>query len=566
MKNSIKKFALVVCALLSIRVTAQNLRSSQAFVSASAAGSGTAAVAPQASADTATNPALREFDSALNLVLNTSDPAQRRMAVIRLLQLQHQIPGLLQYAGKSSVVEDALKQGIHDALSDQAEQSRTDEQLTSSPNASGTASAVAKASLASLLSAAVDSGAITQALNGNTSTLSGNAYGVIRFLAGGDPIQCNAPSKAEMDTGHYKDCGTRILKDIGFTVSVDMDQGTTKTAATSPTGNPAGTPPTVDLLTGHNRFSGASVKYVFSNPRDVRSKQFQKDWADYYKTNRDKFQSAGSTLLSVLDPVLNQMFESAAYVTNLEAARDDLTTRFPNAAPDRDSLEKWYAAYLDKQLADAKAANSDFDAQVRKAYTAYQKFQGTATGLLEAITRHPVFSAEYDFERPQGQPELSRFRVMSTLNPFGPNGTLSINAAGTLYNSSSVSSQFGRWRDAQASMQLERRLGGDLANYAARFSLAGYFQYMISPGLISLDQNNFAPDTTIPLPQAAALALSPTGPLWLGEAKVTFKLKNTGAEIPIAFSYANRTDLIKATSTRGHIGITYDLDKLFTNK
>jgi hypothetical protein len=89
---------------------------------------------------------------------------------------------------------------------------------------------------------------------------------------------------------------------------------------------------------------------------------------------------------------------------------------------------------------------------------------------------------------------------------------------------------------------------------------------MISPGLISLDQNNFAPGTTIPLPQAAALALSPTGPLWLGEAKLTFKLKNTGAEIPIAFSYANRTDLIKATSTRGHIGITYDLDKLFTNK
>ena len=89
---------------------------------------------------------------------------------------------------------------------------------------------------------------------------------------------------------------------------------------------------------------------------------------------------------------------------------------------------------------------------------------------------------------------------------------------------------------------------------------------MISPGLISLDQGNFAPGTTIQLPQAAALALAPTGPIWIAEAQITFKLKNTGAEIPIAITRANRTDLIKATSTRGHIGITYDLDKLFMSQ
>ena len=153
---------------------------------------------------------------------------------------------------------------------------------------------------------------------------------------------------------------------------------------------------------------------------------------------------------------------------------------------------------------------------------------------------------------------------MSTLNPFGAEkGNLSVNLAGTFYNSSSVSGQFGRWRDAQASLQLERKIGGNMADYPARLSLAGYFQYMISPGLISLDQSNFAPGTNIQLPQAAALALSPTGPIWIAEAKITIKLKSTGAEIPFAVTRANRTDLIQATSVRGHVGITYDLDKLF---
>jgi hypothetical protein len=197
--------------------------------------------------------------------------------------------------------------------------------------------------------------------------------------------------------------------------------------------------------------------------------------------------------------------------------------------------------------------------------SAYMRTIGTVRPILEDIAKATVFSAEYNFQLPQGQPDISNFRVMSTLNPLGPNGTLSINVAGSLYNSSSVSGQFGRWRDAQAALQLERRLSSDLANYPARFSLAGYFQYMISPGLISIDSGNFAPGTNINLGQSAAIALAPTGPIWIGEAKVTLKLKGSGAEIPISITRSNRTDLIKSTVTRGHIGLTFDFDKLFTS-
>jgi hypothetical protein len=565
MKNFAQNLCLVGGILLSMTLSAQTNPTTVPVSTLPAA----ATNAPQEEAaptPTANNPALRGFDAGLDAVLTANDPGVRNRAVIQLLQLQHQIPGFLEYAARSSVLEDALKQGIHDALTDQAEQARTDEQFSPGPNAGGTVSSVAKASLASLLSAAIDSGAITQALNGNTANLSGNAYGVLRFLAGSDPFLCAAPSKDQMITKKFKGCGTRILKDLGFTLSFDMNQATTKTAATSPPDNPAGTPSSVNLLTGHNRFSGASVKYVFSNPRDVRSKQFQQDWAGYYNTNREKFQTAGASLLTVLDPVLNPVFESQPYRQNLAAARQDLATRFPAAPPGRAELEQWFAKYLETQLTQARSAVPDFDDKVKKAYAAFQKFLGTADGLLETITRHKVFSAEYDFERPQGQPELSRFRVMSTFNPFGPKGTLSINAAGTLYNSSSVSAQFGRWRDAQAAIELERTVAGDLVHYPAKFGLSGYFQYMISPGLISLDSGNLAPGTSIPLPQSAAVALAPTGPIWIAEAKVTFKLKNSGAEIPIAITRSNRTDLIKATSTRGHVGISYDLDKLFTNK
>lgn len=500
------------------------------------------------------NPLLQNYSREINDVLRTSGD-DRTNAIEKLLDL-----------GKPRRFVEFVfanhQQDVRDQLANQVEQSRLDEQFGAGPNSSGSASAVAKAGVASLLSLAVESGAITQSLNGNTAVVAGNADGVLHFLTGGEPFPYCPPVATIGPRAVYKSCGTPVLKDLGFNVSFDMDQGATTTAATSPTGNPAGTPPTVNILSGHNRFSGASLKYVFRNPPDVRSKDFQQQWSKYYNDTRTSFQQAGNQLLDALIGALGNLIGSPDYDTiNKQYAK-----ALANSPNDRATVERIFLQYLNHLVTAGRKLTPNFDSQIANAITAYMRYSGTVRPLLETINSKAVFSAEWDFQRPLGQPDLQHFRVLSTLNPFGANGSLNINLAGTIYNSSSVSAQFGRWRDAQASMQLERRVGGDLANYPARFSLAGYFQYMISPGLISLDQSNFAPGTTIQLPQAAAIALAPTGPIWVAEAKVTFKLKGSGAEIPLGITRSNRTDLIKATSTRGHIGITYDLDKLFTNK
>ncbi len=340
--------------------------------------------------------------------------------------------------------------------------------------------------------AAIESGAITQAINGNTINITGNVDSVARFLAGGPPIPyCPAPQNQK-----FRGCGTPVLKDLGFSVSVDTDQNSTKTAATSATDNPPGTPSTVNLLAGKNRFSGASLKYVFRNPRDVHSADFQKEWNKFYTDNEKKFQSAGTLLLGTLAPIFDPIIRgrNADYSAIQLRHKTNLL-----AASDQASLEREMAAYLDDILTLGRAPTPDFDKQLRSVLSAYMIYLGDIGALLQTINEKAVFSAEYNFQRPQGQPDTSAFRIMSSFNPFGPNGTLSINVAGTLYNSSSVTTQFGRWRDAQASLQLERRIGDDLANYPARFSLAAYFQYMLSPGLISLDSSNFAPGTSINL-------------------------------------------------------------------
>ncbi len=516
-------------------------------------------------------------------------------AVNELLGLQHNQAALLRFAEESQTVQgltanqiNLAKKVAHDTLGAAVEQSRTDEQFGSASGLAGSTSAVAKAGLTSLLSAAIESGAITQAINGNTATFSANADGLLRFIADANPFpfcdpdeptavtipdttkNADANTKAaagKKATAAKKGCGTPILRDIGVTTSFDIQQGSTKTVATSPGDNPPGAPSSVNILTAKNRFSGVSVKYVFRNPQDIRSKTFQDAWTQYYSANSDKFKAIGNTVLAVLSPSLRPLIVDPNSIQLQQQFRRNMQDSLKNIndpAAAQVAIEQMLATYLEQQLQRGRQITPNFDQQLNSAVTAYAKFLGDLNNLVKEITTKTVFSAEYNFQRPVGQPETSQFRIMSTLNPFGAEkGNLSVNLAGTFYNSSSVSGQFGRWRDAQASLQLERKIGGDMADYPARFSLAGYFQYMISPGLISLDQSNFAPGTNIQLPQAAALALSPTGPIWIAEAKITIKLKSSGAEIPFAVTRSNRTDLIQATSVRGHVGITYDLDKLF---
>jgi hypothetical protein len=121
-------------------------------------------------------------------------------------------------------------------------------------------------------------------------------------------------------------------------------------------------------------------------------------------------------------------------------------------------------------------------------------------------------------------------------------------------------------RDAQAAVQLDRKFGGPNSAVSPTLSAGYYFQYMVANALLSLPSTDFAPGTTIALPGSAAELLNTTGSINLGQVKVTLAIRNTGINFPIALTFSNRTDLIKATDVRGNFGITYDLDSLFTKK
>ena len=56
------------------------------------------------------------------------------------------------------------------------------------------------------------------------------------------------------------------------------------------------------------------------------------------------------------------------------------------------------------------------------------------------------------------------------------------------------------------------------------------------------------------------------GNLGVFQAKISIPVKDSGVKIPISFTYATRTELIKGKDVRGNIGITFDLDSLLAKK
>ena len=126
-----------------------------------------------------------------------------------------------------------------------------------------------------------------------------------------------------------------------------------------------------------------------------------------------------------------------------------------------------------------------------------------------------------------------------------------------------LQSNVSRIRDAQVSLQLDHKFGGTTATVAPTLSAGYYFQYMVDKALITLPSSALAPGTSIPLPGNASELLNTTGPIHLGQVKVSFSIRNSGLNIPIALTFSNRTDLIKGNDVRGNFGITYDLDSLF---
>jgi hypothetical protein len=418
-------------------------------------------------------------------------------------------------------------------------QSRTDQQTTASAGTSGTTSAVSKGSVPSLLSFAEEYGGLTQSVSGSVTTVQGNVANIIKAIS--------AKEYEKSFTAGANNPFVRSVSKASF--SIGLNTGTTG-SSTSTSAQPS-------------TFSSATAHIDLINYRDPRDKHWEQTW-------RDLAQKQGQDIEDEVNKEVVTLKKSEAYNewrNKTQQTLTDLATyeKTTNDAPaDRD---KKISAALQGILDDFKTIDGISEVLLKAKLAAYTKQKQSITDI---INKSPVFSFEYTFTNQSSvqlpksttqtyaigttAPNLSNFNFIFG-GPLSKNGAVQItaNASTTLFTSASSQLHLTPVRDYKFAAEVDIPVPAIASLAKSTVSLSGLFQGLLQEPLGQQVMVN-------------GVAVKNTGNIVLGQAKWSFPVGTSGITFPISITVSNRTELIKEKDVKGTIGVSYNLDSLFSKQ
>jgi hypothetical protein len=386
------------------------------------------------------------------------------------------------------------------------ETARVDKQLGSGSSASGSTSVTEKGAVPEILAFAVENGALTKSQSGTTISFKGNPVGIVNSL-----IANSLPP-------------TGPLSRLAFGLEFDASRGSDESQAPVFEGDP-------------QQLSAFSVKYEILNHRDPDSRQFQERAEALYSQATDSSTTSTRALNQTLlgfetnfTMIMTEPAHRAAFNGWAAAAAMAL-----DAAPEEQLMK-----VLDEQLA-LLSAQVPFTTEELASFDKYVEFYGklldSRDALLELAGKGAVMSIEYLNSRPVDQPTESTFKWLYEWSALDGHMDITANASTTVLNGT-IPDGTERLKAWAIAGQADFPLGSIRQGRTLIFSLSG---------------------------RAEGLVVAPTSEretIWLGQAKVTFPVKDAGMKLPLSITVASRTDLIDETVVRGNIGLTFNLDSL----
>jgi hypothetical protein len=424
------------------------------------------------------------------------------------------------------------------------ENDRADVQTGSSPSSSGTTSVVSKGVAAQILSLATEYGALSRTSSTTVTTFRGKPTGIARLLKGDEAFPYCAIYDFSCESGL-----ARILDGSSFYVSFNTTPSNSTSASTSTT--PSDNSSILNASAKQVAAWGARYDFhVRKKPADIAK--------DYAKQFNSTVTNAGAAYALAVQSLLGKIPEQQ--LTNWQAKYVALLQSDATADPGEFTKALSQAV---KDLADlAQKADPQFKAASDLVVTRMSSYFVSRDKLMDDYINRQTYSISYDNTRAANQPSQSsiKFILSARMPKFAQ-----VTANGTVeWYDQILKSNVSRFRDAQFALELDHTFGKTDAQLTPSLSAGYYFQYMVDNALLTLPSTALAPGTSIQLPGNASELLNTKGPIHLGQVKVTFKIKNSGVSIPLALTFSNRTDLIKATEVRGNFGLTFNLDNLLT--
>lgn len=431
---------------------------------------------------------------------------------------------------------------------------RDDLQLGAMSARTGSTSLVARPGISEILSAAIESGAITRKTDGTSVTFSANALMVRQLLSGELPTGCGSFDDAcRQGSGRWLRglSGSATFSMAGSTVVPEEGSGGI-------------------ALLNDRAVTAVAIRYEML----VRERRNEKVEAGLETLAEDpglQERSVAFTEASLaLQTLVDKVAQSTGWTTQAQTALRSDVARGGDAAELQNRLEMTLLARY-RQLHEQLKTAPEFAAFQAAAFTTQRAYVERQNALLAEQLYRKALTVDYVHERPSTQPELHQLRVVFS-TPLGrkpsagrlqaPTGAFTMNAGLSMFRPDVTPPEGWRVRDAQFSAALDWSpvRTGDLR---PTYTVAYYFQYMVANGVIQFDKTAITPGgAAIPLPKTAVELLDTKGPIQVAQFRVSIPAAK-GVSFPLALSHSNRTELITGKSFwQGHAGVSYDLGVL----
>jgi hypothetical protein len=177
----------------------------------------------------------------------------------------------------------------------------------------------------------------------------------------------------------------------------------------------------------------------------------------------------------------------------------------------------------------------------------FQAYTEAKNSILDRIARARVFTLEYTNNRAVNAPDTSNFNFIAATGT-GRRIDLTANASFTFFNKRpAAASLTNRFRDFQFAGQIDVPFTlGDVGRFEFWFS--GRYERLLEDATTAAGIN--IPNTK--------------GDIAVGQIGLNVPIRGLGLKLPIALTFANRTELIKEREIRGNFGFTFNWDTLLS--
>jgi hypothetical protein len=458
------------------------------------------------------------------------------------------------------------------------------QQNGSSVGTGGTTNLVSKGLTSSILSVAAEYGALTESTSNQTVTAQGSLGGIPLALIKAKLFsECESRLVAAGPCVNFK--WITFLNRLSYGISFDTSQNSQTLSGTSNGQAQSGsTAQPVTFAANAHQISQVTGKFVIWPGAPATTSAFVQAVTTALDKQTSPTGDAGKKLEDIGDKLKTlQRNNSAAFGIWQTNALADLEQKSINSGNIYAEWEKLGCSLvkllgespkgeipptckiLDETPAGPEPDPILLDDALAYAY-AWSNYFVASQQFTESLRQKPILTFEYDENRPASQPSNSTFRGIYSQNI--KKWTLNGNAAISIYDSSPLNiSGASRLRDVQAAFEADRALGSLSIIGSATMSFAYYFQHQNSPAILNVTPSAPLPGITFTgLPTTATQVFAQKGNISILQAKLALGSSQSTLHFPIAVSWSNRTELITKPVWRAQIGISYDLDSLFSGK